>query len=132
MRGRIAGPCSAGHQRLCDRNVSHRARRRLRACCLLPGGLPTSFILLITLVYLGSPDPWSAVRRQRTSPSCLARDPYRPQKGKHGLLFLLLFVHCGVCFCGAVAPGVTAALLGRFLPRLGPLAVASGPFLRAS
>src|ERR1700751_54666 len=32
------------------------------------------------------------------------------------------------CCCGAVAPRVTAALLGRFLPRLGPLAPASGPF----
>jgi hypothetical protein len=30
--------------------------------------------------------------------------------------------------CGAVAPRVTAALLGRFLPRLGPLASAGGPF----
>ena len=30
---------------------------------------------------------------------------------------------------GAVAPRVTAALLGRFLPRLGPLAYAGGPFL---
>src|SRR5262249_29474817 len=65
MRGRIAGQCSAGHQRLCDRNVSHRARRRLRACCLRPGGLPASFILLIILVYLGSPDPWSVAGRLR-------------------------------------------------------------------
>jgi hypothetical protein len=30
--------------------------------------------------------------------------------------------------CGAVAPRAIAALLGRFLPRLGPLANASGPF----
>src|SRR5579864_4879599 len=30
--------------------------------------------------------------------------------------------------CGAVAPCAIAALLGRFLPRLGPLAIASGPF----
>src|SRR5581483_12167224 len=30
--------------------------------------------------------------------------------------------------CGAVAPCAIAALLGRFLPRLGPLAFASGPF----
>src|SRR5947207_3416534 len=45
--------------------------------------------------------------------------------------FPLPFVRCGVCCCGAVAPGVTAALLGRFLPRLGPLAVASGPFFQA-
>ena len=30
--------------------------------------------------------------------------------------------------CGAVAPRVTAALLGRFLPKLGPLASAGGPF----
>src|SRR5262245_61577024 len=51
-----------------------------------------------------------------------------PQKGQYPLLFPLLFVRCDVCCCGAVAPRVTAALLGRFLPRLGPLATASGPF----
>src|SRR5262245_2962637 len=50
------------------------------------------------------------------------------EKGQHPLLFPLLFVRCDVCCCGAVAPRVTAALLGRFLPRLGPLATASGPF----
>ena len=33
---------------------------------------------------------------------------------------LLPFVHRGVSFCGAVALCATAALLGRFLPRLGP------------
>src|SRR5215510_8402667 len=51
-----------------------------------------------------------------------------PEKGQYHLLFPLLFVRCDVCCCGAVAPRVTAALLGRFLPRLGPLATASGPF----
>src|SRR5476649_970309 len=40
---------------------------------------------------------------------------------------------CTLCiavsyYCGAVAPRAIAALLGRFLPRLGPLANASGPF----
>jgi hypothetical protein len=40
---------------------------------------------------------------------------------------------CALCSavaycCGAVAPCAIAALLGRFLPRLGPLAIASGPF----
>jgi hypothetical protein len=40
----------------------------------------------------------------------------------------LQFVLCTLFWCGAVAPRVTAALLGRFLPRLGPLATASGPF----
>src|SRR6266576_5342643 len=54
------------------------------------------------------------------------------EKGQYPLLFLLHFVRCGVSCCGAVAPRVTAALLGRFLPRLGPLAFAGGPFfLRA-
>src|SRR5262245_16730523 len=48
--------------------------------------------------------------------------------GHYYCLLLLLFVHRGVSYCGAVAPRVTAALLGRFLPRLGPLAPASGPF----
>src|SRR4029077_16352980 len=33
--------------------------------------------------------------------------------------------------CGAVALGVTAALLGRFLPRLGPLAHNKRPFFLA-
>src|ERR1700758_596506 len=33
--------------------------------------------------------------------------------------------------CGAVALRVTAALLGRFLPRLGPLVHSSGPFFFA-
>src|SRR5262245_56353806 len=58
------------------------------------------------------------------------KDGIRPctQKGQYPLLFPLLFVRCDVCCCGAVAPRVTAALLGRFLPRLGPLATASGPF----
>src|SRR6266446_10978125 len=50
------------------------------------------------------------------------------EKGQYPLLFLLRFVRCGVSYCGAVAPRVTAALLGRFLPRLGPLASAGGPF----
>jgi hypothetical protein len=43
----------------------------------------------------------------------------------------LLFVRRGVCCCSAVAvidSRATVALLGRFLPRLGPLATASGPF----
>src|ERR1700676_1564705 len=53
------------------------------------------------------------------------------EKGQYHLLFPLRFVRCGVSYCGAVAPRVTAALLGRFLPRLGPLATASGPFFWA-
>src|SRR6476620_11543110 len=39
----------------------------------------------------------------------------------------LIFVRRDVAYCSAVARA-TAALLGRFLPRLGPLAPASGPF----
>ena len=42
-------------------------------------------------------------------------------------LLVLHFVRCGVYYCGAVASAIVA-LLGRFLPRLGPLAHASGPF----
>ena len=34
--------------------------------------------------------------------------------------------------CGAVAPRAVAALLGRFLPRLGPLVHSSGPFFLAA
>src|SRR5689334_10703251 len=39
-------------------------------------------------------------------------------------------VLCGAAAycCGAVAPRAIAALLGRFLPRLGPLVHSSGPF----
>src|SRR6185503_9595499 len=40
---------------------------------------------------------------------------------------VLIFVRRGVNYCNAVARAA-AALLGRFLPRLGPLAPASGPF----
>src|ERR1019366_8519075 len=40
----------------------------------------------------------------------------------------LIFVHRGVNYCNAVARAIVA-LLGRFLPRLGPLANASGLFL---
>src|SRR5512143_735694 len=39
----------------------------------------------------------------------------------------LIFVRRGVAYCSAVARA-TAALLGRFLPSLGPLASARGPF----
>src|SRR6202051_2907710 len=40
---------------------------------------------------------------------------------------------CALCIaaaycCGAVAPRAIAALLGRFLPRLGPLVHSGGPF----
>src|ERR1039458_145729 len=40
---------------------------------------------------------------------------------------LLIFVRRSVNYCNAVARAIVA-LLGRFLPRLGPLANASGPF----
>src|SRR5262245_15251255 len=69
----------------------------------------------------GAPKSAAAVFLHSAAPSCI-------EKGQYPLLFLLPFVRCGVCCCGAVAPRVTAALLGRFLPRLGPLATASGPF----
>src|SRR5579872_1225999 len=48
----------------------------------------------------------------------------------HGNYFKNPCVLCGALAycCGAVAPRAIAALLGRFLPRLGPLAFASGPF----
>ena len=51
------------------------------------------------------------------------------QHGKAALQ-TLIFVRRGVPYCSAVARA-TAALLGRFLPRLGPLAPASGPFFCA-
>jgi hypothetical protein len=43
---------------------------------------------------------------------------------KNPCVFHVAAAYC----CGAVTPCVIAALLGRFLPRLGPLANASGPF----
>src|SRR5262249_27953845 len=91
---------------------------------------PASGIYLIDLsgLFWLPPSPFGDRERGENPPSCIARGAPCPQKGKHRLLFPLLFVRCGVCFCGAVAPGVTVALLGRFLPRLGPLAVAGGPF----
>ena len=39
----------------------------------------------------------------------------------------LIFVRRGVIYCNAVARAI-AALLGRFLPRLGPLATRERPF----
>src|SRR5258707_10099171 len=53
-----------------------------------------------------------------------------PMQNLHGNLSensCTLCVAAAYC-CGAVTPRVIAALLGRFLPRLGPLANASGPF----
>jgi hypothetical protein len=43
----------------------------------------------------------------------------------------LIFVRRDLIYCNAVARA-TVALLGRFLPRLGPLAIASGPFFAYS
>jgi hypothetical protein len=45
-----------------------------------------------------------------------------------GLDAALEFVQRGHISNRAVAPRAIAALVGRFLPRLGPLAIASGPF----
>jgi hypothetical protein len=48
----------------------------------------------------------------------------------HGKRFKSTCVLCSAVAycCGAVAPRAIAALLGRFLPRLGPLVHSSGPF----
>src|SRR5262249_39880552 len=49
---------------------------------------------------------------------------------------MILLAHCASWYillqCGTRLRRVRAALLGRFLPRLGPLATASGPFSFAS
>src|SRR4029450_9908523 len=63
---------------------------------------------------------------------CIGGRSPMPRKEVHRGWGPLIFVRCGVCCCGAGAPRVPAALLGLFLPRLGPLAIASGPFLSAS
>src|SRR3954453_23112823 len=54
-------------------------------------------------------------------PACSTLDPDRSE------------FSCALCSavaycCGAVAPRAIAALLGGFLPRLGPLVHSSGPF----
>jgi hypothetical protein len=66
MRGGIAGPCSAAHQRFV---IEMFPTGRDGAYELAAYGLvfapPAGFILLTTLIYLGSPDPWLAVERRR-------------------------------------------------------------------
>ena len=62
-------------------------------------------------------------------------------KGGSGTVFVplqpddLLYVEGShtnfMVLCGAVAPRVTAALLGRFLPRLGPPVSCRRPFFRS-
>jgi hypothetical protein len=54
-----------------------------------------------------------------------------PRFERPALRLPLSFVRCRVFYRGAVAPRVTAALLGRFLPRLGPLASRRRPFFVA-
>src|SRR4029078_11443352 len=71
---------------------------------------------------------WKSPGKDLDLCSLRSRPPRYAQLGQHPLLFPLPFVRCGVCCCGAVAPRVTAALLGRFLPRLGPLASRKRPF----
>jgi hypothetical protein len=66
MRGRIAGPCSAGHQRFVIETFPTGPDGGYElAASRLVFGLQAGFILLTTLVYLGSPDPWSAAGWQR-------------------------------------------------------------------
>src|SRR5262245_7909633 len=71
--------------------------------------------------------------RGTTAPVFPPKDGTHPAQKRVNIPYFspLLFVRCDVCCCGAVAPRVTVALLGRFLPRLGPLATASGPFFFA-
>jgi hypothetical protein len=65
MRGRIADACSAGHQRFVIEMFPTGPDGAYElAPYRLVFGLPAGFILLTTLVYLGSPDPWSAAARQ--------------------------------------------------------------------
>src|SRR6478609_2961177 len=58
---------------------------------------------------------------------CEKRDPQPCKSACRLAREVLIFVRRGVNYCNAVARA-TVALLGRFLPRLGPLAPASGPF----
>ena len=91
-------------------------------------GLQAAFILLVCLVYFHARDPSEKPREHLVLCSVRSSAAAMHRMGQHPLLFLLPFVRCGVCCCGAVAPRVTAALLGRFLPRLGPLASRKRPF----
>src|SRR3954471_15619023 len=54
-------------------------------------------------------------------PACSTLDPNR---AKNPCVLCSAAAYC----CGAVGPRPIAALLGRFLPRLGPLVHSSGPF----
>src|SRR3954465_8089666 len=54
-------------------------------------------------------------------PACSTLDPDRSE-------FSCALCSAAAYCCGAVAPRAIAALLGRFLPRLGPLVHSSGPF----
>src|SRR3954466_10666209 len=54
-------------------------------------------------------------------PACSTLDPH---VSKNPCVLCGAVAYC----CGAVGPRPIAALLGRFLPRLGPLVHSSGPF----
>src|SRR6185503_13244047 len=58
-------------------------------------------------------------------PACSTLDRNR---AKNPCLLCSAAAYC----CGAVGPRPIAALLGRFLPRLGPLVHSSGPFFLGS
>src|SRR4029078_8597329 len=71
---------------------------------------------------------WKSPGKDLDLCSLRSRPPRYAQLGQHPLLFPLPFVRGVVCGGGGVAPRFPAALLGRFLPRLGPLASRKRPF----
>ena len=100
------------------------ARTGLRARCLSPACSACRRRLSYWPVWFISARTIPLRRSGRREPCARSHSKI----GQYHLLLPLLFVRRGACCCSAVAPRVTAALLGRFLPRLGPLASASGPF----
>ena len=79
--------------------------------------LQAALILLACLAYSGAPNP----RRSRCPSATPDGRATCIQKGQYHLLFPCVLCGAMASYCGAVAPCVTAALPGRFLPRLGPL-----------
>jgi hypothetical protein len=76
--------------------------------------------------------PIIGLRFHKTGAQLLKRHSWRVLRQIN--LNPLLFVRCNVIFCSAgwlARASSTAALLGRFLPRLGPFEASDGPFFLA-
>ena len=122
------------YQRICDRvfPTAQMAPMRLTpigwcsGCRLALSYWPVWLILAHATPCRSPSEPMQAASRGSPVLFCIGRCA-GAWKRVNTLLFLLRFVRRCILL-RAVAPRVTAALLGRF-PRLGPLAFAGGPFL---